>query len=278
MKSAPLQDVAFTTCSYIKDTVSVRAKMVRKVLASWTELLQLPFAEKIFLDDQSPGRAALKVLDATSLREKFSRVQYHEVKHPPHSNFGIVASMCLASTPYIFHLDDDVFMTTTGEKCREFLELALRLMEDDSSIMGCNILQYDESRHGLQWSPGESYARFPTWAHPRQYYGTAASLIRRELLERVGFEQLMAWGEKQPAHWEKLVGADPKEFLIPRADTPFSSLESAYFYSATSETSITCYLDFRIQRAIYRTKVAVKQKMPAPLLALYRAARGLKGK
>jgi hypothetical protein len=217
--------------------------MVKKALASWSELLQLPFAEKIFLDDQSPNHAALSVLESSSLRDKFSRVEYHDIKHPPHSNFGIVASMRLATTPFILHLDDDVFVTTTGAQCREFIELAAGLLKDDPSILGCNIMTVDKLIHGTEWWPGASYGRFPAWSHPQKYFGTGACLIRRELLQRVTFEQLMAWGVGQPSTWEQLV---------------------------------TQNLNHESRLVIGRSKAAVRRVLPAPLLAIFRAIRGIK--
>lgn len=271
-----MRNITFSTCSYIKNISGVRGRMVKSAISSWAEMLQLPFAEKIFLDDQSPNSAALSLLDACAMREKFSRVLYHDVKHPPHSNFGIVASMRLATTPLILHLDDDVFATGTADECRSFIELAARLMEADPSILGCNMLTVDKHIHGTEWQPGETYDRFPAWSHPQKYFGTGACLVRRELLQRVAFEQLMSWGAAQPATWEQLVTNSPAEFLTGPLKTPFGSRDSAFLYSATANASLRECLNHESRLAIGRTKEAVKRILPAPLLAIYRGIRGKK--
>jgi hypothetical protein len=268
-----MRNITFSTCSYIKDISGVRGRMVRSAINSWAEMLQLPFAEKIFLDDQSPNSAALSLLDACSMRGKFSRVLYHDIKHPPHSNFGIVASMRLATTPFILHLDDDVFATGTLDEFRSFIELAAGLMEDDSSILGCNMLTVDKHIHGTEWQPGKIYDRFPAWSHPQKYFGTGACLVRRELLQRVTFEQLMAWGAAQPATWEQLVTKSPAEFLTGPLKTPFGSRDAAFLYSATANASLRQYLNHESRLVISRSKETAKRILPSPLLAICRAIR-----
>ncbi|MEH2275942.1 MAG: hypothetical protein V7K40_14430 [Nostoc sp.] len=43
------QKTSFSTCSYIKSLRDYRPVIVRRAIQSWTKLLELPFAEKIFL-------------------------------------------------------------------------------------------------------------------------------------------------------------------------------------------------------------------------------------
>ena len=212
------------------------------------------------------------------MRDKFSRVEYNQVKHPPHSNFGIVASMQMATAPFILHLDDDVFVKSSAAQCREFIELAAGLMADNPSILGCNMLTIDKHIHGSEWWPDKPYNRFPTWSHPQKFFGTSACLVRRELLQRVTFEQLMAWGSAQPATWEQLVTKSPAEFLTGPLQTPFRSSDSAFLYSATEKASLSKYLKHEYRLVIARSKAKAKRVLPAPLLAAYRAMRGIKSK
>jgi hypothetical protein len=211
--------------------------MVLGAFSTWADLLDLPFAEKIFLDDRSPECGGLKLLASAQLLDKFTRAEYCTVKHPPHSNFGIVASMRLATTPYIMHLDDDVYVSGTPDDCKRAIDRAVHMMEQDPAIMGVNLLSLDPSFHGQEWLKGEPYGEQSGLFHPRKYFGAAASVIRRELLERVPFAQLMAWGENQPGVWEALVTNSPREFIAGTQDGLFSVKRTSYFFSATNEIS-----------------------------------------
>src|ERR1700731_2447484 len=128
-----LKPVSFATCSYVKKRPSARADMVFGAISTWSGLLDLPFAEKIFLDDRSPDFAALRVLQSTELLNKFTRAEYCTTKHPLHCNFGFVGCTQLATSPYILHLDDDVYVNGTPEDCRQAIDNAIRVMEEHPS-------------------------------------------------------------------------------------------------------------------------------------------------
>ncbi len=235
--SSFLQPIAFSTCSYLKRRPGERAKMVFEAISTWKGLLNLPFAEKIFLDDRSAEFGGLRLLASTQLLDRFTRAEYCTVKHPPHSNFGIVRSLELASTPYIMHLDDDVYVSGTSDECRRLIDTAIHVMEQDPAIMGFNLLRLDPSFHGEQWLKGEPYGKQTGLFHPKKYFGTAACLIRRTLLERVTFSQLELWGESQPGVWEALVTTDPRQFITGTSESPFYVKRTSYFFNATSEIS-----------------------------------------
>lgn len=242
--------------------------MVKETLLTWTDLLQLPFAERIFLDDQSPDCNALRALQNAEMLGRFDRVQYHSVKHAPHSNFGIVASLALADTPYIMHLDDDVHVTAPASACRDAIERALEVLERDQKLLGFNLLTLDPRFHGADWFPAKPYAQTAGLHHPRRYYGTAACIIRRELLEKVTFDEIVAWGDKQPNNWEKLVTSSPDEFITGDLQTPFGVPEASYLFRATAEVSKT-------REGLYLFKHKLKQLLvnsPALLRAAQRAA------
>ncbi len=232
-----LKPISFSTCSYMRRHPGERAKMVSEAISSWADLLDLPFAEKYFLDDRSPDFGAFKLLASGHLLGKFTHAEYCTISHAPHSNFGILRSLELAATPYIMHLDDDVFVTDTADQCKEAINLAIHVMENDPAIMGCNLLHQDPSFHGAEWLSDEPYIEHASLFHPKKYFGAAASVIRRELLDRINFAQIMAWGEKQPGIWEALVTNSPKEFVVGAANSPFQVKRTSYFFSATNEIS-----------------------------------------
>jgi hypothetical protein len=232
-----LRPMAFSTCCYMKKHPGERAKMVFEAISSWKELLDLAFAEKIFLDDRSPEFSGLRLLTSTQLLDKFTRAEYCTIDHPPHSNFGIVRSLELTSAPYIMHLDDDVHVKGTPNDCKRLIDLAIDVMERDSTIMGFNLLNLDPSFHGEQWLPGEPYQERAGLHHPTRYFGTAACVIRRTLLERVPFSQLQLWGTLQPGVWEALVTDDTRQFITVLHGSPFSVKKTSYFFNATSEIS-----------------------------------------
>lgn len=84
---------------------------------------------------------------------------------------------------------------------------------------------------------GEEYPRQLGYSHPRKYYGTAASIIRRELLDRVPLEQIVSWGSNQPANWEKLVTNSTKNFATGPLKTPFESSLASQYFQATQASS-----------------------------------------
>jgi len=211
--------------------------MVSEAISTWSDLLDLPFAEKYFLDDQSHDFGALKLLVSGNLLGKFTHAEYCTIRHSPHSNFGIVRGLELATTPYIMHLDDDVYVSGTADQCKEAITLAIDVMENDQTIMGFNLLNLDPSFHGADWLQDEPYRKHSGLFHPKKYFGAAASVIRRELLDRIPFVQLMVWGDKQPDIWESLVTKSPKEFIAGTQNSPFQVKRTSYFFSATNEIS-----------------------------------------
>jgi hypothetical protein len=237
----------------------MRARMVKQALASWSKFLKLPFAEKIFLDDRSPGFGGLNILAESSVLDLFTSVQYQTIAHAPHSNFGIVGCMQLASAPFILHLDDDVFAAQPTEECQKFIEAAIGVMEKEPSIMGCNMLTQHPATHGQEWLPGEKYQASPYWSHPNKLFGTGGCIIRRELVDRVPFGQLLAWGDNQPDTWERLVTNTPREFLTGPLKTPFGSLDSAFFYSATAKNSMRACVKFEVERFRRRLRNTLKK-------------------
>lgn len=232
-----LQPVAFATCSYLKRRPGARKAMVLRALTSWGDLLDLPFAEKIFLDDRSPDLGALRLLASTHLLEKFTRVEYCSVAHPAHCNFGYVGAVQLAASPYILHLDDDVSVTGSPQECAQWIDLAIRVMEEDPKIMGFNLLHLDPSFHGPDFLPDRPYREELGLYHPKKYFGNAVSIIRRELLGRLSYEELLRRGANQRGGWENEVSVSPAEFVVANKKTPFEVENTSYFYSATSEIS-----------------------------------------
>ena len=212
--------------------------MVERTFESWCDFLQLPFREKLFLDDHSPGLGALRLLEKSGALGFFTEVRYQTLAHAPHSNFGIVACLEMASTPYIVHLDDDVFVTTTAEECRSYIQAMIDVMERDSSILGGNLITMDPAIHQAEWLPGEPYNRDMAWSHPGKLFGTAACILRRELLLRVPFSQIVQWDSNQPAFWENLVSYTPREFITGPLNTPFGSVRTASFDSSTAQHTI----------------------------------------
>jgi hypothetical protein len=61
------------TCSYLKSLRNRRADIVREAIQSWDKFLELPFAEKIFLDDGSPDINGIQILKLSTNLNKFMR-------------------------------------------------------------------------------------------------------------------------------------------------------------------------------------------------------------
>jgi len=230
-------DLTFTTSSYIKDPAGQRARIVSRAMSTWSEFLSLPFGDTIFLDDHSPGHNATRLLQNCELENSFKRIEYETTTHPAQSNFGIVAAFNLADTPFIMRLDDDVHVTGNKSECSAFLARALNILREDQSILGMNLISMIPGKHGDDWMPGEGYARDADFTHPKKYFGTAASIIRRELLMRVPMTLIQSWGVDQPDNWERLVSQSPREFLTGGLVTPFASPLASYFFRATDERS-----------------------------------------
>ncbi len=233
-----MENVAFCACSFIRSASGRRARMVERTFRSWCDFLQLPFREKLFLDDQSPNFAALHLLQKSGALSSFTEVRYQTLAHTPHSNFGIVACLEMASTPYIVHLDDDVFVTTSASECLSYIQGMIDVMERDSSILGGNLITMDPAFHREEWLPGEPYKQNPAWSHPRKLFGTGACVLRRELLQRVPFSRILEWNSNQPAFWEVLVSHTPREFITGPLDTPFDSVRTAFFDSSTAQRTL----------------------------------------
>ncbi len=231
---------SFCTCAYLSEHSGVRRRLVRRALTTWTPLLDLPFNERVFIDDHSPGQGALQVLEASGLRERFEHATYAVEAHPPHSNFGIVASYAAARGPFVVHLDDDVQVRGTPENLRKFLESALAILASDERILGINILTLP-SDAAEDYVPAQPAAAHPGYAHPVRYFGTAASIIRQSLLDRVSSADIRGYGAQQPAFWEVLVstgeGRGVGDFLVAPQPTPFVIPKDAWLFSSTAKVS-----------------------------------------
>lgn len=230
------RDVSLATCSYIGRSGSRRAKLVAHALETWSPLLALPFAERIFVDDGSPHALGLATLYRTGLHRSFDTIVYNGREHPPHSNFGIVECLAAARTALIVHLDDDVVVGGGAERVAGYLGECLAVMAADPSILGMALLSYEGTP--AVWGPDRPYERdvrtAPSFelAHPKMFFGTAASVIRRELVDRYPLERIYADGE-QKLNWERLVSGDPGEFLVDCATSPFSVDPAAWKHRAT---------------------------------------------
>lgn len=226
---------SFCTCCYLKSLRDYRASLIRSSIETWDKLLEIPFAEKIFLDDGSPNVNGIRLLKSTKNINKFDEVRYNTLIHPPHSNFGIVYSMNLCQSEYILHLDDDINVTGSYQECLNLLERSLEILEQDENILGINLLTMPKEFQP-EWFPGEDYK--DDFAHPKKYYGTAACLIRRKLLERVTLADIINWGEQQPHTWEVLVSDKASSFLVSKVPTTFGLNLDAWVYHSVSKNNL----------------------------------------
>lgn len=235
MKNDLLDKTSLCVCSYLKSLKSRRASLVHDAMRSWNNLLELPFAEKIFVDDRSPEINGIRMLELSKSLDKFDEVNYNTLIHPPHSNFGILASLEFCKSEYLLHIDDDIVVTGSTQECLSFLEKCLRVLEKDKSILGINILNMPKE-FDQDWFPGKDYSGSNDFAHPNRYFGNAASLIRRELLEKVSLTDIINWGAEQPNTWERLVSDDVLSFLVAKIPSPFGLNIDAWVVQSTSDT------------------------------------------
>jgi hypothetical protein len=244
-------DVSLSACSYVGRPRSRRARLVASAVATWAPLLALPFAERVFVDDGSPHALGLATLCRAGVHRSFDRLLFNAREHPPHSNFGIVECLTAARTPLIVHLDDDVAVRGPAERVAAYVGECLAVMAADPDILGMALLSYAGTP--AVWGPDRPYARdarpAPSFelAHPKLFFGTAASVIRRELLERYPLERLYADGE-QRLNWERLVSSDPAEFLVDCSSSPFSVDPAAWKHRATYRWSARAELRDRARR------------------------------
>lgn len=224
---------SFCTCSYLKSLRNRRASLVRNALKSWDEFLEIPFTERIFLDDGSPNINGIQLLKSSNVIHKFDEVKYNTLLHPPHSNFGIVNSMALCKGEYILHFDDDINVTGSYEECLNLLERGIDILDKDESILGINLLNMPREFE-KNWFPDQDYSGSGIFAHPKKYFGTAACLIKKKLLEKVSLTDIIEWGSQQPDIWEILVSDDVSSFLIAKDSTPFGLDLDAWVYQSTT--------------------------------------------
>jgi len=226
--------VSFCACSYIRTRWSRRTTIVENAMRTWHALLNLPFAEKIFLDDNSPNFNGLKILNKCKILENFDEIRYNSLKHAIHSNFGIVKSMSFCKHDYILHIDDDIKIIGSTQECFDYINKALQILDKDKSIIGINILSLTAITLP-EWCGGRDYYEGGDYAYTNKYFGTAACLIRKQLLEDVGLDDVMNMGEHQRCSYEVLVSDAKKStsFLVAKTQTPFVIENSAWKFSTT---------------------------------------------
>lgn len=231
---------SFCTSSYISDLRGKRSNLVSRSIQTWKPLLQLPFHESVFLDDLSPSCNAIQLLRSTDMLHAFDEVHYQTAHHPPHSNFGIVASMNLCNGSYVLHIDDDVIVDQSVASCRQYISKMLSILEYDRDLHGISFLTQSSITHD-EWTPHKPYSKdnLGLFAHPKKYFGTAACLIRKSMIDYIPFEQILDWGKEQPANWEQLVSVDPSMFLVNTTPTPFQVDDEAWTTRATDDNSIS---------------------------------------
>ncbi|MFN6563186.1 MAG: hypothetical protein RMY28_025800 [Nostoc sp. ChiSLP01] len=231
------QKTSFSTCSYLKSLRDSRASFVHSAMQSWDKILELPFAEKIFLDDSSPDFNGMKILQLCNQINHFDCVRYNTMKHPPHSNFGILISLNLCKFDYILHIDDDIQIVGTHQDCINIIEHGLTILNEEKNILGINLIDISVSDGG-RWGPskGKNYSGSDVFSHPTKFFGNAASLMRREILEVVTLKDIFNWGEEQPDNWEELVSNsnDTSSFLVAKVGTPFTVNKDTWLFSSTS--------------------------------------------
>jgi len=247
-----LSKTSFCTCSYLKSLRSRRASIVRRAMQSWKIFLELPFAEKIFLDDGSPDINGIKALKLSSNLNKFNEVRYTPLIHPPHSNFGILSSMTLCRGDYILHFDDDICLTGSYQDYLRIMEKSIDVLDKDKNILGINLLtmpvEFDK-----EWFPGKDYSGNQDFAHPNKYFGGAACLIRKNLLEKVSLTDIINWGAKQPDVWEILISDDVSSFLVTKVPTPFGLELDSWVYQSTSGINLRL-IKYELKKFFYLKK------------------------
>jgi hypothetical protein len=239
----------------VRNARSRRTRLVAAAERTWANILDLPFAERIFIDDGSPGALGTATLCSTGLHRAFDRIEYNARQHPPHSNFGIIESLSVPRTRFILHIDDDIRVSGSRSELQSYLGECLTILARDPAISGINILTFPESL--AVWAPFAPYESDPRvdpavkLSHPKKFFGTAACVIRAELLDRYPRERVYADGE-QTLNWERLVSTEPTEFLVDCVSSPFSVDPSAYKQRATYRWSARRALKDRA-RTVKRT-------------------------
>jgi len=233
-----LSKISFSTCCFLKSVRSRRASIVKESIGSWTELLEYEFKNRYFVDDRSENYTGLKTLEHSKVAGKFEQIHYFPFAHAPHSNFGIVYSLEIANSPYILHLDDDVITRSSKLEISEFIQKCIKILDEDKNILGINILTLDSKM--AQWLPENRYEQDINgdFSHPREFFGTCACIIRRDLLKLVSFNQIVSHGTNQPMHWERMVSQNTNSFLVSNVATPFLAHPEAWTTNATSRTKI----------------------------------------
>jgi hypothetical protein len=208
----------------------------------------------LFIDDGSPGALALSEMCASGLHRSFDSVQYNSREHPLHSNFGIIESLSAARTTFIVHLDDDVEVHASSTDLELYLGDCLAILASDASILGISLLTQDDGITLEEWRPSVRYSQSGSekitvaLAHPNRYFGTAACVIRRDLIDRHPRELVYAAGSDQTRNWEELVSTDPREFLVNCTASPFAVVPSAWKYRATYSWSAHEAVRYRVHR------------------------------
>lgn len=233
-----MSKISFSTCCFVKSVRSRRASIVKESIGTWTGLLKYEFKKKYFVDDRSENFSGLKILEQSNVAGKFDQVHFFPFTHAPHSNFGIVYSIEIASSPYILHLDDDVIIKSSESEISEYIDKCIKILDEDKKILGINILTLDAEM--AQWLPENRYEQdiCGDFSHPRQFFGTCACIVRRDLLKLVSFDQIVSHGSNQPMHWERMVSRNTDNFLVSNIATPFVAHPEAWATNATSRSKI----------------------------------------
>ncbi len=147
-------------------------------------------AEALVVDDASeppvegPARAALG--GGTTLPVRFIR---HDASRSVSACRNRIARE--AATPWVLNLDDDAFVVT-----REAVEMAVRVLESDSSVAAVAFAQCDE--HGVPYHPSAQPLPVAHPAYAASFIGFAHLLRRDAFLAVGGFrERLGINGEEK---------------------------------------------------------------------------------
>lgn len=221
----------------MKSTKSRRASIVKESISTWTELLRYDFKDRYFVDDRSKNYSGIKILEQSSVAGKFDQIHVFPFSHAQHSNFGIVYSIEIANSSYVLHLDDDVMIKGTRSELIEYINKCVKLLDADKNILGINVLTLQLDLEAQKpWHPEKEYGDNSGFSHPYQFFGTCACILRRELLQRMSLDDVIANGPKQPKHWERIVSQDKHQFLVANAETPFVAHPKAWTITATHKT------------------------------------------
>lgn len=225
----------------MKSANSRRASIVRESISTWGELIEYNFNRRYFVDDRSIDFSGINVLGQSDIGEKFDQILFFPFSHSQHSNFGIVYSIEVANSDYVLHIDDDVVISGTKLQLEDYINKCVDLLNNDKSILGINILTLDPNlKYQKPWMPDAEYVRNNKlgFSHPKRYFGTCACIVRRELLNLVSLNDIVAYGSEQPAHWERIVSQDKFQFLVANVQTPFDVHPDAWSFTATSKSKV----------------------------------------